>query len=228
MENYSVSDADNGLPINELPDAVKLIRLSGDVATELGDLALHKHDLERALECLESINSIPNDLTVVRQALWHTAIVYYYKSFGGGVRSRLNLEEVYDSQLGLENHKYFKNLRDKNVAHDVNSFSQYCILAALNDGAKNYKIEKIISFCTFVDSLEQVSYQNLHFLIFEALRYVSNRFDTLAANLTKELEKESYEQLSGRLDFSRASVKIGEISESRKKQQHKKRGKRRG
>ena len=62
---------------------VKVIRIKGPEARKLSDHALHKADLDFALECLHQINGMPEIGHVLRQALWRSAVVHFMKCFGG-------------------------------------------------------------------------------------------------------------------------------------------------
>jgi hypothetical protein len=63
----------------------------------------------------------PND--IVTRSLWESALVTYARCFGTGKRVRLDTS-VFDGQPEgtLRWHKYFKDTRDKHVAHSVNPF----------------------------------------------------------------------------------------------------------
>ena len=108
----------NGLHIDGVPDAVKFIKLSGRKARRLADLVLHRHDLEFSARCLVEINrfSKPSD-GLVQQALWRSAVLHYIKCFGNSAaRGQLSAKRILkNEQLGLEIHKYFKELRDKHI-----------------------------------------------------------------------------------------------------------------
>ena len=60
---------------------------------------------------------------IVTRSLWESALVTYARCFGTGKRVRLDTS-VFDGQPedALRWHKYFKDTRDKHVAHSVNTF----------------------------------------------------------------------------------------------------------
>jgi hypothetical protein len=60
---------------------------------------------------------------IVTRSLWESALVTYARCFGTGKRVRLDTG-VFDGQPedALQWHKYFKDTRDKHVAHSVNTF----------------------------------------------------------------------------------------------------------
>lgn len=61
---------------------------------------------------------------IITKALWESALVTYARCFGTGKRVRLDANTVFDGQPDetLRWHKYFKDTRDKHVAHSVNPF----------------------------------------------------------------------------------------------------------
>ena len=91
MEHFQITKTPEGFHIEGFPDAVKVLRLHGPNAQRLADLALHRADLDFALECLEQINKVPEQSYVLRQALWRSAVVHYIKCFGSN-ESRFSLD----------------------------------------------------------------------------------------------------------------------------------------
>ena len=93
---------------------------------------------------------------------------------------------------------YFKSLRNKHLVHDENSYAQSIPGAVLNNGKKEYKIEKIVCFSAIGATLEQGNYGNLKLLIQKARTWVISEFDALCESLAAKLESESYEKLLAR------------------------------
>jgi hypothetical protein len=214
MEKYIFADSDSGLPIQELPDVTKLVYLSAEMAAAAADMLLHKSDLAFALECLKLIKIVSPEPLTLQQALWRSALVSYYKCFGSGVRAALISTDIYVVPLALEAYEHLKYLRNKHIVHDENSFSQSIPLAALNNGEKEFKIEKIICYHIV---LEQENYDNFHLLVSDAIKFVDQKFNELCIALTNELEKETYEELSNREAFSKSRIQFDTISKRRKK-----------
>lgn len=189
-----------GLHIDGIPDAVHLVRLDGPEAKYISDLALHRSDLEFAAECLAEINRQRPEALFPREALLRCAIVQFGKCFGRSAsRSRLDFDVIYGADKeGLEIYEYFKSLRDKNIVHDENPLSRAIPCAALNDGSKAYKVEKILTLSVLIQSLESASYSNLSLLISTALEWVVNQYEVTCEKLTKSLEAESYQNLRAR------------------------------
>ena len=218
MEHLAISNTETGLHIEGFPDAVKVVGIDGHEAKRLADLSLHKADLEFAYSCLETINQAPEDPNVIREALWRSAIVHSLKCFGNSARFQLAPEKIYRTEPpeALTAFHYFKNLRNKHVVHDENSYAQSIPGAVLNNGKKSYKIEKIICFTAIVATLEQDNYGNLKLLIQKARDWVVSAFDTLCKRLTINLEKKPYDELLARESISYRVPTIDEIHHLRK------------
>lgn len=216
MENFLITKNEKGLHIEGLPDAIKVVCIDNPEARRVADMALHRYDLSFTLECLEAINISPDKPSVIRQALWHSAIVHYLKCFQGScARILLAESKVYNSKAALDAFNYFKNLRNKHIIHDENSYAQSLPSAAINDGKKAFKIEKILCMTVIAETLEQANYTNLHSLTTEALKYVEAQSDELCNRLTITLEKESYDDLNNRPSLTVKAPEIKDISKQR-------------
>jgi hypothetical protein len=219
MENFEISQRDSGLHIEGFPDAVKVIQIDSPDAVRLSDLALHKADLEFADRCLEAINTVPEEPHVLRESLWRSSIIYFLKCFGNSkARFRLTTDEVLREEPpeAIEAFRYFKSLRDKHLVHDENSYAQSIPGAVLNNGSKDYKIEKIVCFSASSVTLEQGSYGNLKLLIGRSLSWVTQEFDQLCDKLTEVLEKETYATLAARPDLTYTVPTLEELHKNRR------------
>jgi hypothetical protein len=217
MENFSVSKTDAGFHIEGFPDAVKVVAINGKKSKRLADLSLHRADLEFADACLDAINKAPEEPRVIREALWRSAIVHFLKCFGDGARFQLTPEKLYKGEPpeALLAFSYFKSLRNKHLVHDENSYAQSIPGAILNNGKKNYKIEKIVCFTAFSSTLEQGSFSNLKLLIQKARIWVVAEFDSLCEQLTTDLEKEPYELLLARDSLAYSKPTLDAIHSAR-------------
>jgi hypothetical protein len=139
------------------------------------------------------------------------------KCFGNSARFQLSERRIYKSEPEevLIAFEYFKNLRNKHLIHDENSYAQSIPGAALNNGAKNYKIEKIICLSALGVTLEQDNYSNLKLLLSKAKAWVASEFDSLCERITESLEKECYEDLIARDAITYRVPTVDEISHSR-------------
>ena len=218
MEYFNISQTEAGFHIEGFPDAVKVIAIDGREAKRLADLSLHKEDLEFADACLDTINQTPEEPFVMREALWRSAIVHFLKCFGNGARFQLAAEKIYkgESPEALMAFNYFKSLRNKHLVHDENSYSQSIPGAILNNGMKDYKIEKIVCFAAIGATLEQGNYGNLKLLIEKARRWVVSEFDLLCERVTAALENENYDKLKSKEAITYRVPTVEEISWGRK------------
>lgn len=218
MESFSTTKIGSVFNIEGLPpDTIKVVRIDNQEAREVAEMTLHRSDLCFALQCVESINLVPAESYIVKKALWHSAIVHYAKCFQrSAARTSLMRSEVYSGDSGaVVAFDYFMNLRNKHVGHDENSYSQSLPGAAINNGNKSFKIEKILCMAVEGETLEKANCQNLHLLISDALKYVDIRIDSLCVKLTKRLEKENYHELINRPPPEFKAPELNEISKRR-------------
>lgn len=198
MEGVSFSKTNAAFHIEGFPDAVKVIKLDGKLAGQLASYSLHHFDLRRSLSILESINEIDPEQYVIREALWHQAIVTYVKCFRRSeARHQLNENKIYKGEPSeaLEVFRYFVSMRNKNIVHDENSYTQCLPGAVLNKRDHQYKIAKIVCLNVVGSVSGQGNYSNLHLLVAKALKWVEAEYDSLCARLTRELEADDYENL---------------------------------
>jgi hypothetical protein len=194
-EPLSSSLTPHGIHIDGFPDAVKVLQISSPKGRRLADLALHKIDLEFALECLTAINSSREH--IVRNALWRSAVITFVKCFGNS-RSRFSLDfkKIFKGDKdAFEPFEYFVSLRNKHYVHDENSYAQCMPGAILNRSDMDFKIAKIICMGMIGDTLEQNNWANLHRLATLALNWVIAQFDELCEQLTAEYESMPYDDL---------------------------------
>lgn len=216
MESYKVTKIGQEFQINGVPpDAVKAVKIDGPKAKRLADLGLHKIDLEFAANCLNAINHTTG---ISQQALWRNAVIYFIKCFdGASARFQLSEKKILKGEavLAMENFHYFHNLRRKHFVHDENSYSQSIPGALLNNGEKEYKIEKIVCFSAIAETLVQDKWSNLDLLIKKTRAWVEDEMDKLCGLLTSELEKESYEDLWKREQIVYKTPGVEDISKKR-------------
>jgi hypothetical protein len=197
MENIAITHNENTFHIEGFPDAVKVLKITGPKSKRLADLALHKMDLDFALKCLETINNTPSEPSLLREVLWQASVIRFIKCFGGSYsRFSLDPKVVYKDDIeAVEAFNFFLSLRNKNIVHDENSYTQCLPGAALNKDGMDYKIAKIICLSTVGTVLGQGNYNNLHLLATNARKWVISQFDKICHILTAELEARPYNEL---------------------------------
>jgi hypothetical protein len=188
MELLSIKQTSTGFYIEGFPDAVKVIKIKGDKAQRLSNLALHKKDLDSAKKYLDVLGNVGHfpDSDTLRESLWCSAITIYFKCFGTN-KSRFSLvyKTIYPEKLAQELFLQFKDLRDKHIVHDENSYAQSVVGAILNKPGGSFKIAKIVNLNIFAGILFDCSYNNLKLLIEEALVWVITQYDSLCNALSQ-------------------------------------------
>lgn len=105
-------------------------------AKKLADLVSISQDLNFCIDCCERLvgllESDSKESTLI-QSLWTSALISYVRCFATGKRFGLS-EDILLKFEGepIEVHNYYKNLRDKNIAHSVNPFEQIKIGVVLS------------------------------------------------------------------------------------------------
>jgi hypothetical protein len=197
MEDIAITHNENTFHIEGFPDAVKVLKITGPKSRRLADLALHKADLDFSLVCLETINSTPSEPYLFREVLCQAALIRFIKCFGQS-KSRFSLDPkvIYKDDIGaLEAYNFFSSLRNKNIVHDENSYTQCLPGAVLNKDGMDYKIAKITCLSVVGNVLEQGTYNNLHLLTTNARKWVISQIDEIWRIRTAELEARPYNEL---------------------------------
>lgn len=114
-----------------------------ETADYLADLLREWASLE---EDLSPAATIRKDL--VERSLWTAALVAYARCYAHGTRYQLSeqyfLEEYPEGNL-LELHRYFKNIRDKHVAHSVSPFESFATGAELvQESSGDLRVERLM------------------------------------------------------------------------------------
>jgi hypothetical protein len=217
MEPLKFTRAEGGFHIEGFPDAAKAIRLDGAKAKRLADLALHRSDLDFAMRCLEGINQVPPEPSVLREGLWRSSVVHLMKCFGSHqARFSLDVNKVLkNDSAGKDVFKFFRDLRNMHFVHDGNLYAQCIPGAILNKEGLDYKIAKITCMSFHGQTLEQGAFGNMHLLITRSMEWVVQQFDELCNVLTAELEALPYSDLLKRDSMTYSTPKAEEIDKPR-------------
>jgi len=218
MEQYQITCDQESLRVEGFPDAVKLIRLDDPKSRRISDLVLHRQDLEFADQCLEAINTVSSN-SQIQEALWRCSLIHFVKCFGNSAaRFQLSFEKIYKSEPSEAKvaFEYFRNLRDKHVVHDENSFSQSIPGAVLNARAKTPKIEKVLCLTVRAGTLEQENFGNLKLLIQKALSWVISEFDMCCDIVIAELDGIPHDDLLARDSVSYRAPGVEGVKENRR------------
>ncbi len=148
------------------------------------------------------------------------AIISFVKCFGPN-KARTNNLDINDvlaeDTQGKVIYLDFKNLRNKNIAHDENSILQCLPGAIINKKEAPHKIEKIITFNLQGITHDEASIDNLRELIGRSGKYVESRYDKICKELTDELEKMSHEELTKMKQMHYSIPKRDEVAKKREK-----------
>jgi hypothetical protein len=105
-----------------------IVRYKSKEAAAIAELFSIRQDLlltEQICERLLSVLQAPSNDAVLVEALWSAALVRYARSFTTGKRQTLNPSLVAHLPGDpMSDHIYYKNQRDKFIAHSVNPFEQ--------------------------------------------------------------------------------------------------------
>lgn len=128
-------------------------------------------------------------------ALWNAALVAYVRAFSGGVR-KFDLKRFL-APLGPEAakaHQYFKNTRNKHVAHSVNAMSESAVMVAVGP-PPGFDILAVGSYLdTFSASRETV--QLFQRLTSELYAAISPAIETLKAGAEASAHRLTSEERS--------------------------------
>lgn len=118
------------------PKGYRVIRVVTDSTSELEDLASCRRDLEMAEMFATTYRDVPAaeevDPRRPESAFWIAALTMYGRAFANGVRqARISLDDL--DLEDLESHRYYIHLRNKYVAHSVNSYEGSIALAYITD-----------------------------------------------------------------------------------------------
>ncbi|WP_405183572.1 hypothetical protein OG225_41725 (plasmid) [Nocardia sp. NBC_01377] len=196
---------ENGqLVIDGYDSAVAVVDLHGyggrdRKVAHLGDLAKHHIDLAFVVEATERLLRFPGDPTVVRTALWRSAIVTFARCFDTKSNARqLDLEaaKVYQAGLPRQLQKYMQDLRDKDIAHDDALVTDSKVCAVLGPDNPDTKVIEVLFLHMNADQLsDPTAVPNLRRLAQDAFGWVVAEFERRRELLVEELRGLPYEQL---------------------------------
>ena len=123
-------------------------------AKRLADLASIIRDLQATVETCRRVVALleaKEDDPIVLEGLWSAALVRYVRCFAFGKRYGLT-EEVFEGLQGdpIGAHRWYKNMRDKHVAHSVNPYEQVRVGVVLSPEKSNER--KVLGVSTLAGS----------------------------------------------------------------------------
>ncbi len=170
-----------------------LLELQDDDAAVLAGWYAVAYDLQHVISATKALVTLLQqqeaDGTVVR-SLWSSALISYVRCFGSGRRARLE-PSIYFHLPGdpIGTHQYYKDTRDKHIAHPVNAFEEVRVGIATGESGEPIGIGHIAAFrvCDAIDGVAQ-----LRALASVAMQHV--------ANIIKPLEEAILARVKGNSD----------------------------
>lgn len=102
-----------------------LLEIETPAAQDLAGIAGVVNDLSFAADAVARLLAIPEkarDDNTLTRALWSSALIAYIRCFSEGVRYSLK-PTIFSATPGADvAHEFFRNLRNKHIAHPVNAF----------------------------------------------------------------------------------------------------------
>ncbi len=157
---YLVAGSLNNYNLLTMQAPKPLLELLDDDAALLASWYAVAYDLQHVICATKSLVTLLQqpepDKTLVR-SLWASALVSYVRCFGSGRRTRLETS-IYIHLLGdpIGTHQYYKDTRDKHIAHPVNAFEDVRVGIAIGESGEDIGVGYLVSF-RICDSAEGVS-----------------------------------------------------------------------
>ncbi|MEU4412746.1 hypothetical protein [Nocardia salmonicida] len=200
MDSVPFSLVDGRIHIDAYSDAVKFVQLS-TADTDVRDAAAMAHhidDLQHAHQAVVRLSTFPEDPKVVREALWRSAIVTYWKVFDHASKRhkrKLRPEEVYEPGLPQEVFAHFKRLRHEVVAHNAPGPFLSNIVGAVIGPSEDLKVERVLQLHMAPVHIEESAVTNLGLLVENALNWAINELDRVHDEIADRLRRRPYQAL---------------------------------
>jgi hypothetical protein len=168
----------------------KEAKILADLTLILQDLTFTVNVLKRLIELLKD-DSKDN---ILIESYWIAALISYVRCFSAGKRLGLSEDIFKNDKLEgdpLGCHHYFKNLRDKHIAHSVNPFEQIVVdLQLSNSRSKKREVlgvavlsQKLI--CTTLEGAE--TFLKLALIAREKVRKQAKEYENKTLEVGKKL-----------------------------------------
>lgn len=223
MQTFRFETTGDEIRILDYPnsDVDAILELPNDkFVKQLKDFLLHWWDLMEVQQCLKSIN--PKNTDVINRALAQNAIITFYKCFGVNEsrNNSLDRKKILNGQPpeAKDTFEYYRNLRNKFIAHDEGRLSQPLVAAVLTS-TKEYPFDDIIWSVSvaemFAGKENQEGLKSFYQLTLVALQWVENKIDELIDLLKRQYKGKKMADFQG--------LKPLQLSVPRKDEMYKKR-----
>lgn len=216
--------ADDGPPPGGVRKALGLranqraVRVTGDVASELCDLASLQNDFELTRSFLEAYFELPEDALRAdssEQALWIAAFTIYGRAFANGNRHAAKPRtDVYSSDE-LEIHRFVVETRNKYIAHSVNAFEEAAAFAIVDDTFATLSALSVGTQHTSLRSLRPDRARSIADMCQVQIASLNLRIRDAEDRLLSEVRQRDPEDVRNLPDLTNATIDQGAVSRSR-------------
>jgi hypothetical protein len=199
LKPLDISLMPSGFQINGYPQAVAVKSIDHPNARQLEAMTLHEADLLVAQASIHACAATAKDTNpLIAEGLWTGALVRYFKCFGQSEsRSKLSIHKILRGVPveAMEAFAYFEHLRNKNIVHDENAFSQSNIGVIVNAPGEPWKVADVVSL-----SIHRATFGDEHLssflrLIEHTLAWVQEKRVKLHDLLGKHYELMTHDEL---------------------------------
>lgn len=145
-----------------MQESKPLLELQDDDAAVLAGWYAVAYDLQHVISATKALVTLLKqpeiDATIVR-SLWSSALISYVRCFGSGRRARVE-PSIYTHLPGdpVGTHQYYKDTRDKHIAHPVNAFEEVRVGIATGELGEPIGIGHLAAFriCDAAEGVAQL------------------------------------------------------------------------
>ena len=177
-----------------------LLEFQSEEAAELADWWIILYDLDFVIESTQRLYAVlgTNDEDgVLCRSLWDSALVAYARCFTSGKRKTRLDPSLFKHLSGepIETHQYYKDTRDKHIAHPVNAFEEVKVGVILSDNDEVLSVGHFYArrLCDEKEGVKQLGLlsQVAKKYAIEKIRYL----EQIVLGQSKELDKVSLKKL---------------------------------
>lgn len=171
---------------------------------------LHRSDLLEAKQTLDFVS--PNNPDIVNRALAQSSIVLFYKCFGSSKfrNNSLNCNKILKScpPGAKQVFEYYKNLRDKFIAHDESRFAQAYVWGVL-DQQKEFPLVDVFGGFSIAETIngkdEITGLASFYGLVLATIQWVNSKINELIDLLCEQYKEKKMEDFQ-KFEFAKIEV----------------------
>lgn len=178
-----------------------LLEIELEEAAILADWISIGHDLSHVISATKRLHDLldkdDNDSVVIR-SLWTSALVTYIRCFTSGKRKNKLSPDIFQELNGdpIGTHQYYKDTRDKHIAHPVNIFEEIKIGMVPSDNfPKKPASVGVGHLYTYRLTDDKKGVKQLGLLASFALEYVKNEIEKAQSVVIRKIEELKEEDL---------------------------------